>query len=53
MSINLEPIYSIILAVIIWPQTEIMPSKFYYAFALILGAIFINAFLKNRAEKLK
>jgi len=51
MSVNLEPIYSIILAVIIWPETEIMPAKFSYAFVLILAAIFINAILKNRTEK--
>jgi len=47
MSVNLEPIYSIILAVIIWPETEVMPPMFYYAFLLILGAIFTNAYLKK------
>ncbi len=50
MSINLEPIYSIIVAIIIWPESEKMPALFYYAFIIILGAIFMNAYLKKKYQ---
>ncbi len=51
MVVNLEPIYSILLAIWIWPDTEIMPTKFYYSFALILGAIFMNAFMSRTTSR--
>lgn len=51
MSVNLEPIYSIAVALLIWPETEKMPSLFYYAFILILAAIFVNAYWKNKMDK--
>ena len=48
MTVNLEPIYSILLALIIWPETEKMPSLFYISFGIILMCLFLNAYLKKK-----
>ncbi len=48
ISINLEPIYAIILAVIIWPDSEKMSPGFYVGTVIIIGAIFANAVLAKR-----
>lgn len=45
---NLEPIYGIILALILFPETEQMQSNFYYGSLIILFAVLLNAILKNR-----
>ena len=51
ISINLEPIYSIIIAVLLWPESEIMSTGFYVGMAIVLSAIFLNAFFKFRDDK--
>ncbi|HLU85993.1 MAG TPA: DMT family transporter [Vicingaceae bacterium] len=51
ISINLEPVYSIIIAVILWPESEIMSTGFYVGMCIVLSAIFLNAFFKHRADK--
>lgn len=48
MTVNLEPIYSILLAILIWPESEKMPPLFYYSFAVILCCLFLNAYLKKK-----
>lgn len=50
MTVNLEPIYSILLALIIWPSTEKMPPLFYFSFSIILVCLFLNGLLKKRAR---
>lgn len=47
LSINLEPIYGIILAVILFPETEKMGTEFYIGGAIILTTIFLNVIIKN------
>ncbi|GAB4249847.1 MAG: DMT family transporter [Vicingaceae bacterium] len=51
ISVNLEPIYSILLAVAIWPQSETMSLSFYIGSAIVLMAILANAYLKNLETK--
>jgi len=51
LTINLEPLYGIILAVIIFGQEELMSVGFYIGFSIILGAILLNAILKKRQRK--
>ena len=51
ISVNLEPIYSIILALIIWPDSETMSAGFYMGTIIIITTIFLNAFIKNRQKK--
>lgn len=47
ISINMEPIYAIILALLFFGDEEKMTSGFYAGAALILGTIFTNAYLKR------
>jgi drug/metabolite transporter (DMT)-like permease len=49
VSINMEPIYTIIIAVILAPEKEKMTYGFYIGGAVIIGAIFTNAYLKRKA----
>ncbi|OFY95204.1 MAG: hypothetical protein A3K10_13120 [Bacteroidetes bacterium RIFCSPLOWO2_12_FULL_31_6] len=53
ISVNLEPIYSIILAVLIWPETETMSYGFYMGTAIVITTLFLNAFFKNLAAREK
>lgn len=53
MSVNLEPIYSIILALLIWPKSETMSYGFYMGTIIVLVTIFLNALFKNRGSKVK
>lgn len=54
LTYNLEPIYGIILALILFPETETMAPNFYYGAFIILATVLLNGILKNRkAFKLK
>ena len=48
MAINLEPVYSIIFALIIFGDNELMSSSFYFGSCLIIGIVFLDGYLKNR-----
>ena len=48
ISVNLEPIYSIILALIIWPESETMFFGFYMGTIIVIATIFLNAVFKKR-----
>lgn len=50
MAINLEPIYAMILAVLVWPESETMSGGFYVGAAIVVAMIFIHALVsKHRA----
>lgn len=51
MAVNLEPVYSILLAVIIWPDTEKMAPSFYFGAVIILGIIALNGYFKMKDKK--
>jgi drug/metabolite transporter (DMT)-like permease len=55
LSINMEPIYAILIALIISYATGKTPEKmsigFYIGTVIIIGAIFVNAFLKKKRKK--
>ena len=53
ISVNLEPIYSIILALLIWPESETMSVGFYMGSIIVILTIFLNAVFKNRFSKEK
>ena len=48
MAINLEPIYAILLALVIWPESETMSSEFYNGAVFIVAMIFLNSYLKGK-----
>lgn len=48
ISVNMEPIYAMILAIIIYPEKETMPFEFYMGAGIIILAVFLNAFFKSK-----
>ncbi|MBL4604519.1 MAG: EamA family transporter [Flavobacteriaceae bacterium] len=56
LTINLEPVYAIILALMVFGEKEKMNSEFYLGAFIILFVVLLNGFLKNRkgiAKKVK
>lgn len=51
LSINLEPVYGIILALLIFNEKEHMTPAFYLGTGLILSAVLLNAVYKRRERK--
>jgi drug/metabolite transporter (DMT)-like permease len=51
MAINLEPVYGIILAYLIFKEAEEMTPGFYVGTLIILGSIFLNGWIKGRLRK--
>ena len=55
LTINLEPVYAIILALLIFGEKERMNSEFYLGALIVLFVVLLNGILKNRkgiAEKM-
>jgi len=50
LTLNLEPVYGIILAVIIFGEKEKMSTQFYVGAAVILLIVVINGILKNKKK---
>jgi drug/metabolite transporter (DMT)-like permease len=48
LTINLEPVYAIILALIIFGEKEQMSAQFYFGALIILTTVIINGILKNK-----
>ena len=53
ISVNMEPIYAIIIALIIFKESEIMSPIFYIGAGIIILAVFLNAYLKDVRKKSK
>ena len=52
LTYNLEPIYGILLALLFFPQTEVMPPIFYIGAALIICTVLMNALVKYKIVKI-
>ncbi|APY09852.1 EamA family transporter [Seonamhaeicola sp. S2-3] len=52
LTYNLEPIYGILIALMLFPESEKMSASFYYGALLIITTIILNGILKN-SQKLK
>ncbi|WP_282136212.1 DMT family transporter [Seonamhaeicola maritimus] len=52
LTYNLEPIYGIVMAIILFPEKEKMSTSFYYGAILIIITVILNGILKN-SRKLK
>lgn len=48
LTINLEPVYAIILALIFFGESEQMSSEFYFGSSIVLLVVLLNGILKNR-----
>ena len=48
MAINMEPIYSILLALLIFKDSELMSTSFYIGGSIIIGVVFLEGYLKNK-----
>ncbi|MFD2552632.1 DMT family transporter [Bizionia sediminis] len=51
LTYNLEPIYGIILALLIFPEKEKMSLNFYIGASIIISVVVLNGLLKNRKRK--
>ncbi|WP_223033200.1 DMT family transporter [Hanstruepera marina] len=52
LTYNLEPVYGIILAIIIFPEKENMSFNFYVGAIIVISVVMLNGILKN-SKKLK
>ncbi len=50
LTINLEPVYGIILAIIVFPETEKMSTGFYIGAAIIILTILANGYFKLKRK---
>ena len=51
LTVNLEPIYAIFLAIIIFGESEIMSLEFYLGGVIIICSIFTNTLIKHKNAK--
>ena len=51
ITINLEPVYTIIFALLIFGEKEYMSPQFYLGSVLLIGTLFLESFLKRRSIK--
>ena len=51
LSINLEPVYAIVLGIIILHENEELNTSFYLGSVLIVSVIFLNAIIKSSIKK--
>jgi len=51
VAINLEPVYAIVLAALIFGEEERMNGGFYLGASIIVGAVFVDAWLKRRDRR--
>lgn len=50
LTVNLETVYGIILAIIIYSENKQLSLTFYFGVLIILLAIFFNAWLKSKSK---
>ena len=50
LTVNLETVYGIFFAILIWPETEHMTASFYIGTVIILGVILTNATVKAKTK---
>jgi drug/metabolite transporter (DMT)-like permease len=51
LTVNLEPVYTILIALLIWGSEEKMTPGSYFGIALILGCLFVNGWLQRRRTR--
>jgi len=53
LTYNLEPIYGILLALFLFPESETMSTSFYLGASLIISTVVLNAIFKQKSNKIK
>lgn len=53
MAVNLEPIYSIVLALLLFGESEEMTSSFYVGGSIIILTVFLDGYLKTKRKTIK
>lgn len=51
LTVNLEGLYGIVLASLLFHENKYLSTTFYVGFSIILAAIFLNAYLKQRYSR--
>ncbi len=51
LTVNLEPVYGIVLAFLIFGEQEKMSPQFYYGACIILGTVLLNGIFKNAKKR--
>ncbi len=51
LTVNLEPVYGILLAVLIFGNSEKMSPQFYYGALIIIGTVILNGIFKNAKKR--
>ena len=51
LTVNLEPVYTIVIALLIWGAEEKLHVGSYLGFTLILGSLFVNGWLQRRKDR--
>jgi len=51
MAVNLEPVYSILLALVLFGESESMNFSFYLGAVLIIGTVCLDGYLKKQEDK--
>lgn len=51
LTINLEPVYGVLLAMVIFQENKILPSNFYIGVVIVLVAVFSHPFLKRWLDR--
>ncbi|WP_295841096.1 DMT family transporter [uncultured Apibacter sp.] len=52
LSVNLEPVYAILIAFLIWKDSEKMSPVFYISTSIMILAICVNGYLKSKNNKI-
>ncbi|MEP5339651.1 MAG: DMT family transporter [Algibacter sp.] len=50
LTYNLEPIYGIIMALLLFPEKETMSTEFYYGAVIIIATVLLNGIIKNKKK---
>lgn len=53
LSVNLEPVYAVVFALLIFKDSELMNLNFYIGSTIVVGSILLNAFFKKQKKPQK
>lgn len=50
LAVNMEPIYAILMALMIYPESEKMSSQFYLGASIVIGVVMLNGLVKGKVK---